>query len=113
MHAKHGGRGPKSGPAGRPFESAALRAVDEKPVTALGDGESARVVRIAGGERLAARLNNLGILPGKCVVKLGTMPGRGPVMLDCEGVRVALGRGIASHVIVEQGEGSGEEEAGS
>lgn len=85
-------------------------AENELAVTVLKDGEPARVVRIAGGERLAARLHNLGVLPGKRVVKLGTMPGRGPVMLDCDGVRVALGRGIASHVIVERVEPVPEEE---
>lgn len=84
---------------------------NELPATALRDGELARVVRIAGGERLAARLHNLGVLPGKRVVKLGTMPGRGPVMLDCDGVRVALGRGIASHVIVERVEPASTEES--
>lgn len=83
---------------------------DGMPASALKDGEPARVVRIAGGERLAARLHNLGVLPGKRVVKLGTMPGSGPVMLDCEGVRVALGRGIASHVMVERVEPASTEE---
>lgn len=100
-HRHHGGRG-----HGLPV------AENELPATALKDGEPARVVRIAGGERLAARLHNLGVLPGKRVVKLGTMPGRGPVMLDCEGVRVALGRGIASHVIVERLETTTAEETG-
>lgn len=70
-------------------------------VCMLADDEPATVVRIEGGRHLAARLHNLGILPGKRIKKLGTMPGSGPVMVDCDGVRVALGRGIASHVLVQ------------
>lgn len=70
-------------------------------VCMLSDDEPATVVRIEGGHQLAARLHNLGILPGKRIKKLGTMPGTGPVMIDCDGVRVALGRRIAAHVLVE------------
>jgi Fe2+ transport system protein FeoA len=73
----------------------------EPSICVLADDEPATVVRIEGGHHLAARLHNLGILPGKRIRKLGTMPGSGPVMIDCDGVRVALGRGMAEHVVVQ------------
>lgn len=73
----------------------------EHTICVLADDEPATVVRIEGGRHLASRLHNLGILPGKRIRKLGTMPGSGPVMVDCDGVRIALGRGMAERVIVQ------------
>ncbi len=56
--------------------------------------------RILGGSQMQARLENMGLRPGKTVTRLSAMPSGGPVMVECGGTRVALGRGIARHVLV-------------
>jgi ferrous iron transport protein A len=71
-------------------------------VAALRDGETAVITEVLGGHQLQARLGNMGLRPGKRIVKLGAMPAGGPVTIECDGFRVALGRGIARHVRIER-----------
>ena len=67
----------------------------------LGAGQSGMVVEIRGGRGLAARLEAMGIRPGKQVTKVSTMLFRGPVTLRSNGTQVALGFGMANKVILE------------
>lgn len=69
-------------------------------LTTLHDGERAVIDDILGGMQMRARLENMGLRPGKSVTKLSSMPSGGPIMVECGGTRVALGRGIAQHVRV-------------
>jgi len=64
-------------------------------------GRSGRVIRILGGLGLSRRLIALGLVPGKVVKKLVQQPLGGPVIVEVGGIRIAIGRGIASRVIVE------------
>jgi len=66
----------------------------------LGDGERAVIESVQGGVQMQARLENMGLRPGKMVTRLSAMPSGGPIMVECGGTRVALGRGIAQHVSV-------------
>ena len=57
------------------------------------------VERINGGSMATQRLTHLGITPNtplKVITK-----GRGPILIEVRGSRLALGRGIASKVIVK------------
>ena len=47
------------------------------------------------------RLTQLGFLPGNKVRIIRTAPFHGPLILDVEGREIVLGRGVASHIIVE------------
>lgn len=67
----------------------------------LADGERAIITGVIGGGQLQARLESMGLRPGKEVTKLGAMPASGPVTVECDGFRVALGHGIAQRVTVE------------
>lgn len=69
-------------------------------------GDSARVVGILGGHGIRRNLNQLGIHVGDvvCISSRGAF--RGPVLVDVHGMKVALGRGVAHHVEVEQISGS-------
>lgn len=58
------------------------------------------MVRVQGGRGVALRLARLGIRPGAVVRLAGTGPLRGPLLVEVEGTRVALGRGVASRVLV-------------
>ena len=67
----------------------------------LGPGQTGTVVEIRGGRGLTARLEAMGIRPGKQVTKVSSMLFRGPVTLRSNGTQVALGFGMANKVIVE------------
>lgn len=49
---------------------------------------------------MALRLARLGIRPGAKVRLVNSGPWRGPLLVEVEGVRVALGRGVASRILV-------------
>ena len=66
----------------------------------LRDGEQAVIESVLGGSQMQARLENMGLRPGKTVTKLSAMPSGGPVMVECGGSRIALGRQIAQSVLV-------------
>jgi ferrous iron transport protein A len=63
--------------------------------------KKARVIMIDGGHRVRAHLNTLGIHIGDWLTVVERAPFRGPVLVEVNGSRLALGRGIASKVKVE------------
>jgi ferrous iron transport protein A len=60
-----------------------------------------RVMAIDGGHRVRAHLNTLGIHVGDWLTVVERAPFRGPVLVEINGTRLALGRGVASKVQVE------------
>jgi ferrous iron transport protein A len=60
-----------------------------------------RVVMIDGGRRVRAHLNTLGIHIGDWLKVVERAPFRGPVLVEVNGTRVALGRGVAAKIRVE------------
>jgi ferrous iron transport protein A len=71
----------------------ALDAVDVK--------RQVRVMMIDGGHRVRAHLNTLGIHIGDWLTVVERAPFRGPVLVEINGTRLALGRGIAAKIRVE------------
>lgn len=67
----------------------------------VGIRRQARVIMIDGGQRVRSHLNNLGIHIGDWLTVVQRAPFRGPVLVEVNGTRVALGRGIASKVQVD------------
>ena len=61
----------------------------------------ARVILIEGGHGVRSHLNTLGIHIGDWLTVVERAPFRGPVLVEVNGTRVAIGRGIASKVKVE------------
>ncbi|KUK50225.1 MAG: hypothetical protein XD76_1572 [candidate division TA06 bacterium 32_111] len=70
-------------------------------LTDVKSGSKVRVARIKGGLGIRQRLNCLGIHSGDVMLlqKSGFM--RGPVLVNIHGNQVALGRGIATKILVE------------
>lgn len=66
-------------------------------------GQSGKVVEIQGGYGMVNRLSALGIRPGKRITKISAMLMRGPVTVQVDRAQVAVGFGMASRIIVEQG----------
>lgn len=63
-------------------------------------GERVTVLRIDGGWGMKQRLNQMGIhINEKITVKRNAIFG-GPVLIQINGTEVALGRGMAKHVVV-------------
>ena len=67
-------------------------------------GHTGTVVDIHAGRTLRARLDSLGIRPGKRIVKLSNMLMHGPVMVEVDRAQVAVGYGIARRIVVRLGE---------
>jgi len=60
-----------------------------------------RVMMIDGGHRVRAHLNTLGIHIGDWLTVVERAPFRGPVLVEINGTRLALGRGVAAKIQVE------------
>jgi ferrous iron transport protein A len=56
---------------------------------------------IDGGHRVRAHLNTLGIHIGDWLTVVERAPFRGPVLVEINGTRLALGRGVAAKIQVE------------
>ena len=62
---------------------------------------SVRVVSFSGGSSLRAKLTQYGIHPGDQIRLLRVAPLGGPLLVECNGREIALGRGVAEKIIVE------------
>jgi ferrous iron transport protein A len=71
-----------------------------KPLTELPKGSKVRVVDIVAGKGLRDRLLQMGLTPGTVVEVVENSSG--PIILSVRGVTIALGRGMASKVLVEE-----------
>lgn len=70
-------------------------------INQLQAGENAVIRTVAGGVGIVRRLEALGLRPGKTLTKVSAQFMGGPVTVIVDGRYVALGRGIASRVLVE------------
>jgi len=67
----------------------------------LDTGKVAKVKRLEGGTGFQRRMASLGIRVGKTIRKITSAPLRGPIVVEVDGARVAIGRGMAARVFVE------------
>lgn len=65
------------------------------------ENRKARVIHIQGGWGIRGRLSDMGVHPGDILTvrRYGALGG--PILIEVHGFRVALGRGIASRILVE------------
>jgi len=66
------------------------------------ENKKAMVTDIQGGQEVRQRLGQMGIHPGDTITMLRYGALRGPILIEVHGSQVALGRGIASRIIVEE-----------
>ncbi|MEN3035529.1 MAG: FeoA family protein [Candidatus Methanosuratincola sp.] len=71
------------------------------PLSALEEGQVGKIVLAVGGRKLISRLCDLGLTPETevKVLKKGLM--EGPIILEIRSCELAIGRGIASKVLVK------------
>ena len=72
-----------------------------KCLTECDKGEETRVLRVETGFKAKRRLADLGIVPGSVIKKKREAPFHGPLEVIVKGSKIALGRGLASHIFVE------------
>ncbi len=60
----------------------------------------ALVIDIVGGSMAKRKLENLGIRVGSIIVKKG--PSLGPVVVNSGNTQIAIGRGLASKILVKE-----------
>lgn len=65
-------------------------------------GMQVRIALIEGGQGCTSRLNRFGLYPGDLVRILRHAPFNGPLLLEVRGMEIALGRDIASKILVER-----------
>lgn len=65
-------------------------------------GQDLRIVSYHGGRSVDAKLRQLSLMPGDNLRVLKIAPLNGPVLIESQGRSVALGRGIAAKVQVEE-----------
>ena len=70
------------------------------PLAMAHEGERLRIMEIRGGREVMQRLADLGLAPNS-TVKVIKSVGRGPILLEVMGSRIALGRGICMKLFVE------------
>lgn len=66
-------------------------------------GEWLKIIRLADGQGLRARLVQHGLFEGDCLRVLRAAPLRGPLLVEVNGREIALGRGVAKKILVEAG----------
>ncbi len=66
------------------------------------EGNMVRVINIVGGWGIRQRLSQLGIYPGDIIRVVRSGAFRGPIYIDVNGNGIAIGRGVASHIEVEE-----------
>jgi len=71
------------------------------PLCMAGSYEAVRVVKVRAGGGLQRKLADMGLTPGT-EIKLINNQGAGPVLIDLKGTRLALGRGMAMKILVEE-----------
>ena len=66
------------------------------------ENKKAMVTDIQGGQGIRQRLGQMGIHPGDTITMLRYGALQGPILIEVHGSQVALGRAIASRIIVEE-----------
>ena len=76
---------------------------DKKAIslTEMRAGRSGIILHLHGGSAFVSRLQALGLRPGKRVTKVSSMVMHGPTTVQVDGTQIALGFGMASHIIVQ------------
>lgn len=64
-------------------------------------GQSAEVISCDIGNGCQERLKALGLIKGKIVKKVSNVRMRGPIVLEVDRARVAVGRGMANKIFVK------------
>jgi len=74
------------------------------PLDQMEENQQVKVMEIHGGWGVRRRLGQLGIHPGDVITVVRYGAFQGPILIQIHGSQVALGRGIASRILVKESE---------
>lgn len=63
-------------------------------------GQLVEIISLRGGWGMRQRLNQLGISVGRKVIVKRSSPFGGPILVVANGSEIAIGRGMAHHILV-------------
>jgi Fur family ferric uptake transcriptional regulator len=72
-----------------------------RPLSRLPLGSRGQVEALAGGQGMVAQLAAMGLRPGSAVLVTGQAGGTGPVSVLADGIRLAVGGGMADRIMVQ------------
>ncbi len=72
-------------------------------LTGMNHGQSGIITEIQGGHSVVNRLAAMGVFPGKKITKISDMFWRGPVTIEVDRAKIAIGFGMAEKIFVEMG----------
>jgi ferrous iron transport protein A len=72
----------------------------ERTLLNLTNNEEGFILSIEGGYHARAKLEALGIRPGKKIRKMSSQIFKGPVVISIDGREIALGHGLARKIII-------------
>ena len=72
-----------------------------KSVMDIQEGKTGKVIEIRGGCGVQQQLRSIGIREGKEITVITLHPFKGPIVISVDDNMVSLGRGMASHILVE------------
>ena len=75
----------------------------ELTLTNLQPKQKARILRLEGGSGFQKNVRSRGILEGKIVEVIARQPVGGPIVISIDKRHTAIGRGMASRIIVAVG----------
>ena len=75
---------------------------DLVPLTTLLPGEMGRVTVLGHGRGRQLRFRTMGLIEGRMIRVVATQPMRGPIVVDAGGTQVAIGRRMATQILVER-----------
>jgi Fe2+ transport system protein FeoA len=70
-------------------------------VTSLEINKTGIIKEIKGGKNHIHKLESMGIRIGKKINKISGFTSKGPQIIKIDNIQIALGHGIAKHIIVE------------
>ncbi len=71
------------------------------PLGMLRDGDVATVLDVRGGRGLKRRMADMGMGPGARIEVVSDSASSGPVIVKVLDTRIAIGRGMSRHIMVE------------
>lgn len=72
------------------------------PLTTLLPGERAKIIALGHGKGRQHHFRTMGLMEGKIVKVIAAQPARGPFVIDVEGTQIAIGRGMARHILIQK-----------
>ena len=70
-------------------------------LTQIGNGRSAKVVKLNGGHQFVGKLEMMGVVPGTIILKKSASLMKGPIVIEKGETHFAIGYSMAQKIMVE------------